>query len=113
MEYVIILALVVVVGFVVWQMIGNSAADRNAGAHGVVDGLSTTSHEGDHSGSGGAGTKRSGGTVNGSMGAGSSTSLHDIAPPEEAPPENNLWKWGILAAVVFGGMMYWLAKEKS
>jgi hypothetical protein len=47
-EYIIILALVAIVGFVVWQQFGGHAAESNRAAGHVVNGLATSSHEGDH-----------------------------------------------------------------
>lgn len=113
-EYIIILALVAIIGFVVWQMLGQHAAERNRGASGVVNGLATHSTE-DESGSGGrSGRGGGGGSVHDVDGHGGGSSLHDIAPPAaEEEGGGSLWRWGLLAAVVFGGMMYWLARDKN
>ena len=111
-EYVLILALVAVVGFVLWQMLGRSAASRNAAAEGVVDGLHTSSTEEEGGGSGGGG-RRAGAAPTGTLAGGSGATMVD-AMRDEAPPEDSgLWRWGVVALAVFGGMIYWLAKDKN
>ncbi len=112
-EYVILLALVAVIGFVVWQLLGRHASERNRGASTVVNGLATHSSEEEHGGGGRRGGGGGGGSVHEVDGRGGTSSLHDITPPEEEAGDSGLWKWGILAGVVFGGMLFWLAKEKS
>ncbi len=42
-EYIILLALICIVGFVAWRLFGSHTRERTAGAHGVVQGLATTS----------------------------------------------------------------------
>ncbi len=42
-EYVILLALICVVGFIAWRMFGNAARNKTAGSDGVVNGLATRS----------------------------------------------------------------------
>jgi|GEM_PF-2812029 hypothetical protein len=111
-EYVLILALVAIVGFVVWQMLGRSAASRNAAAEGIVDGLHTHSTEDEGGGSSGGGRRTPSGTT-GTLAGGSGATMVD-AMRDEAPPEDSgLWRWGVVALAVFGGMIYWLAKEKK
>ncbi len=113
-EYVIILALVAIVGFVVWQMLGQHAAERNRGASGVVNGLATHSTEEDHGGGGGrSGRGGSGESALEVDGRGGTSSLHDITPAEEPVRDDGLWRWGLLALVVFGGMIFWLARDKT
>jgi HAMP domain-containing protein len=112
-EYVILLALVAVVGFVVWQMLGRHASERNRGASTVVNGLATHTTEEDHGGAGRSGRGGAGGSVHEVDGRGGGSSLHDIAPVEETASDSGLWRWGLLAAVVFGGMMFWLAKKSK
>ena len=102
-----------VVGFVVWQMLGRHANERNRGASTVVNGLATHSSEEDHGSGGRSGSGGAGGSVHDVDGRGGDSSLHDIAPVEEAASDGGLWRWGLLAGVLFGGMMLWLAKEKS
>lgn len=113
-EYVIILALVAVVGFVVWQVIGRTAASRNAGAEGVVDGLHTSSSTEDGAGGGRGGAR--GGTTSGGTGtlrgSGSTTMLETHAE-ERAPEDAGLWRWGLVAMAVFGGMIFWLARGNN
>lgn len=51
-EYIILMALICVVGFIAWRIFGGHTRDRTRGAHGVVNGLATTSDadgEGQHS----------------------------------------------------------------
>jgi len=110
-EYILVLALVAIVGFVLWQMLGRSAASRNAAAEGVVDGLHTSSTEDEGGGSsrGGRRTSAPTGTLAGGSGATMVDAMRDEAPPEDS----GLWRWGVVALAVFGGMIYWLAKEKK
>jgi hypothetical protein len=111
-EYILVLALVAIVGFVLWQMLGRSAASRNAAAEGVVDGLHTTSSEDEGGGSRGGGRRTTSGEA-GTLAGGSGATMVD-AMRDEAPPEDlGLWRWGVVALAVFGGMIYWLAKEKK
>jgi hypothetical protein len=42
-EYIILMALICVVGFIAWRLFGGSSRERTAGAHHVVSGLTTTS----------------------------------------------------------------------
>jgi hypothetical protein len=42
-EYIILMALICVVGFIAWRLFGGSTRERTAGAHHVVSGLATTS----------------------------------------------------------------------
>jgi hypothetical protein len=42
-EYIILMALICVVGFIAWRLFGAHTRERSAGAHGVVSGLATTS----------------------------------------------------------------------
>lgn len=42
-EYIILMALICVVGFIAWRLFGAHTRERTAGAHGVVSGLATTS----------------------------------------------------------------------
>jgi len=57
-EYIILMALICVVGFIAWRLFGGSTRDRTRGAHAVVSGLATTSsadgESGQHAGSNGA-----------------------------------------------------------
>lgn len=59
-EYIILMALICIVGFIAWRIFGSRTRERTAGAHGVVSGLATTSSDGSegdgaHHGAGGAG----------------------------------------------------------
>lgn len=48
-EYIILLALICIVGFIAWRIFGSRTRERTAGAHGVVSGLATTSSaDGEH-----------------------------------------------------------------
>lgn len=50
-EYIILMALICVVGFIAWRLFGAHSRERTAGAHGVVSGLATTSSaDGEHGG---------------------------------------------------------------
>lgn len=110
-EYVLIVALVAIVAFVAWQLLGRSAASRNRAAEGVVDELHTHSSEDEGAPSGGGGRRAAGPT--GTAGGGSGATMVD-AMREEGPPEDSgLWRWGAVALVVFGGMIYWLARDKK
>lgn len=105
-EYIIILALVCIVGFAVWQQFGGHAADSNRAAGNVVNGLATTSSEGDHAGS----------TTGGGPGAtsgGVHPDLRDAAGAEAPPEEDDTWKLFVVGGVFFGGMILWLMREKS
>ena len=42
-EYIIILCLIAVVGFAIWQKFGNTVKTKTRGAESVVNGLPTTS----------------------------------------------------------------------
>jgi hypothetical protein len=68
-EYIILMALICVVGFIAWRLFGGSTRERTHGAHVVVSGLATTSSADGESGAhGGAG----GGNGSGGGGSGSS-----------------------------------------
>jgi hypothetical protein len=58
-EYIILMALICVVGFIAWRIFGHRTHERTAGAHTVVSGLATTSsadgESGAHGGGGAAG----------------------------------------------------------
>jgi hypothetical protein len=54
-EYIILLALICVVGFIAWRIFGARTRERTHGAHGVVSGLATTSSADGESGAGHAG----------------------------------------------------------
>lgn len=118
-EYVIILALICIVGFVVWQQFGGHAAERNRAAGHVVNGLATTSSVGDHHEAGSAssgGAAAGGGGAGGGSGAVSGSAypdLRDGSGPEGEPEGNDLWKLFVLGGVFFGGMILWLTKQKS
>jgi Flp pilus assembly pilin Flp len=111
-EYVLIVALVAIVAFVAWQMIGRSAASRNRAAEGVVDDLHTHSTE-DESGASGGGGRRTAAGPTGTAGSGSGATMVDAMHEEEASGDAGLWRWGAVALAVFGGMIYWLAKDKK
>lgn len=57
-EYIILMALICIVGFIAWRLFGAHTRERTAGAHGVVSGLATTSSAdgegGAHGGAAGA-----------------------------------------------------------
>jgi hypothetical protein len=59
-EYIILMALICVVGFIAWRMFGGSTRERTRGAHQVVSGLATTSsadgENGQHAGGGSSAT---------------------------------------------------------
>lgn len=118
-EYVIILALICIVGFVVWQQFGGHAADRNRAAGHVVNGLATTSSVGDHHEAGGGGrggAAGSGAVGGGSGGAGSGGAypdLRDVAGGEAEDEGSDVWKLFVLGGAFFGAMILWLMKEKS
>lgn len=79
-EYIILLALISIVGFIAWRIFGAHTRERTAGAHGVVSGLATTSSAdgesgarggqgGDHAGDGEpAGAAAPGGAPHGGQG---------------------------------------------
>jgi hypothetical protein len=63
-EYIILMALICVVGFIAWRLFGGSTRERTAGAHGVVSGLATTSSEdGEGQGHGAGGHGAQGGAA--------------------------------------------------
>lgn len=104
-EYVIILALVCVVGFVVWQQFGGSAADGNRAAGAVVDGLATSSHEGDGA------TRSGGGPI--ATGGGEHPDLRAASDVAAEPEGSDTWKLFLVGGLFFGAMILWLVKEKS
>lgn len=54
-EYIILMALICVVGFIAWRIFGHRTHERASGAHGVVSGLATTSSADGESGAHGGG----------------------------------------------------------
>lgn len=105
-EYVIILALVCIVGFAIWQQFGGSARSSSAGAGEVVNGLATSSHEGE-----GGSTATGGGPA--ATSGGVHPDLRDASGVEAEPEEDDTWKLFVVGGVFFGGMILWLVKEKS
>jgi hypothetical protein len=73
-EYIILLALICVVGFIAWRIFGARTRERTHGAHGVVSGLATTSSADGETGAGGHG---------GASGASGGAGEH--APPVASP----------------------------
>lgn len=117
-EYIIILALVCIVGFGLWQQFGSHASDRNRAAAHVVNGLATTSSEGDHheGASGGARGGAAPATAGGAAAARSGSAypdLRDESGVAAEPEESDVWKLFVVAGVFFGGMILWLTKQKS
>jgi hypothetical protein len=74
-EYIILMALICVVGFLAWRIFGSRTRERTAGAHGVVNGLATTSSADGESGA-------HGGQAGGSHGADG----EEAARPEPGAP---------------------------
>jgi len=117
-EYIIILALICIVGFGLWQQFGSHASDRNRAAAHVVNGLATTSSEGDHH-DGASGSARGGAAPAASGSAAAATSgsaypdLRDESAVGSEPEESDVWKFFVVAGVFFGGMILWLTKQKS
>jgi hypothetical protein len=104
-EYVIILALVCVVGFVVWQQFGGHAAEGNRAAGHVVNGLATSSHEGD-----GAAPTATGAPA---TGAGEHPDLRAASEVSTEPEGTDVWKLFLVGGLFFGAMILWLMKQKS
>lgn len=70
-EYIILMALICVVGFIAWRLLGQHTRERTGGAHHVVAGLATTSSADGEGGAHGSG----------------SSAHHGGADEEQAAPE--------------------------